>query len=62
MSHKAYADYYDKNFPSDVKKRCDESKSLIEDYKKYMNPIKDINTITDIITPIVNTIEKDNPK
>ena len=33
-SYNSYARYYDKTFPSDFQKRCNESAALREDYKK----------------------------
>ena len=33
-TYNAYARYYDKTFPSDFQKRCNESAALREDYKK----------------------------
>jgi hypothetical protein len=33
-TYNSYARYYDKTFPSDFQKRCDESAALREDYKK----------------------------
>lgn len=35
-TYNAYARYYDKTFPSDFQKRCNESAALREDYKKEM--------------------------
>jgi hypothetical protein len=32
-TYNSYARYYDKTFPSDFQKRCDESAALREDYK-----------------------------
>ena len=33
-SYTTYAHYYDKTFPSDFQKRCNESAALREDYKR----------------------------
>ena len=33
-TYNSYARYYDKAFPSDFQKRCNESAALREDYKK----------------------------
>jgi hypothetical protein len=35
-SYNAYARYYDKKFPSDFQKSCNESAALREDYQKNM--------------------------
>jgi hypothetical protein len=35
-SYNAYARYYDKNFPSDFQKSCNESAALREDYQNIL--------------------------
>ena len=36
-SYNAYARYYDKNFPSDFQRRCNESAARREDYQLFFN-------------------------
>ena len=36
-SYNSYARYYDKNFPSDFQKSCNESAALREDYQLFFN-------------------------
>ena len=35
-TYNSYARYYDKNFPSDFQRRCNESAALREDYNKRL--------------------------
>ena len=44
-SYNAYARYYDKTFPSDFQKSCNESAALREDYQKNM--FKTEKSVTD---------------
>jgi hypothetical protein len=53
-SYNAYARYYDKNFPSDFQKSCNESAALREDYQKNI-------VITNVIEKI-NKKDKDETK
>lgn len=53
-SYNAYARYYDKNFPSDFQKSCNESAALREDYQKKI-------VITNVIEKI-NKKDKDETK
>jgi hypothetical protein len=53
-SHNAYARYYDKNFPSDFQKSCNESAALREDYQKKF-------VITNVIETIIKK-DKDETK
>jgi len=36
-SYNSYARYYDKNFPTDFQRRCNETASLREDYQSFFN-------------------------
>lgn len=36
-TYNSYARYYDKNFPTDFQKRCNESASLREEYQSSFN-------------------------
>jgi len=57
-SYNAYARYYDKNFPSDFQRRCNESAALREDYQLFFKqriPVPLIETKIDVLDIGVNT-------
>ena len=46
-SYNAYARYYDKNFPSDFQKSCNESAALREDYQNSLKKTTVTVTVKD---------------
>ena len=56
-SYNAYARYYDKNFPSNFQRRCNESAALREDYQLFFNQKFPVETETkiDVLDIGVNT-------
>ena len=51
-TYNSYARYYDKNFPSDFQRRCNESAALREDYNQRLMTESKVETNTNTVSDI----------